>query len=107
MSNEEINDFKEEENINDSNNSRLLKKCKIYNKIYNNINVYMSKYIFYPSLFDGIKDESIDLLMYKLELLCIDKNIENVKKIDDIENTEKIQYVDNIEIIKSLNIKLL
>lgn len=105
MSEEEINEFKKEEYIFDSNNSRLLKKCCIYNKIFNNDIIFNSNYVFHPSLFDNIKESFIELLIYKIELLCKNENIEKIMEIEKL--PDEIQYIEKISILKNLNIKLL
>lgn len=94
LSEEEKVDFFNEENITLSNESRFNKYTKIFHKIYNNTIINNSDYI--------------DILIYKLELLCNGEDIEIIKNINKIhEEVDKHKYVDNINIIKSLNIKLL
>lgn len=98
-----------EEKIRDLNSYRFNKNCNIYNKIYNNNKIFSSKYIFLPGLFENVKNKYVDLLIYKLELLCNGENIEKIKTVNKLinEDDEKVKHVDNIEIIKKLNIKLL
>lgn len=90
MDQHEIDDFKMEEKIQDKNSSRLDKKCIIYNNIYKNNDIFSSDFIFLPSIFDNInkEDDIIELLIYKLGLLCKGEDINYIKNIDKIENTE-------------------
>lgn len=108
LSEEEKVDFFNEENITLSNESRFNKYTKIFHKIYNNTIINNSDYIFLPNTFKNINSKNIDILIYKLELLCNGSDIEIIKNINKIhEEVDKHKYVDNIHIIKSLNIKLL
>jgi hypothetical protein len=106
IKNEDKEDLIIDENIRDLNSSRFNKCCNIYNKIYNNDKIFSSNYIFTPGTFEKINDKSIDLLIYKLELLCNNEDIDKIRKIDEIPE-EGIHNIENINILESLNIKLL
>lgn len=102
---DEILELKEVEKIdlNCKNKSRFNNRCKIYDKIYNNNDIFSSQYILLPSYIDLISDKYIDLFLYKLELLCKGKDIDYVK---NIENTEKSENKEKYPICEECGFEI-
>lgn len=80
--------FFEQENIkfNKVNKSRFEKYTRIFHKFHNDEIIRNSDYVFLPNTFKNINKKSIDLLIYKIKLLCMNKY-----SLDDIKDNKVLE----------------